>query len=1281
MIPVWLRNFRSQQVRALDTRRHGLIEASAGTGKTFAIEHLVLRLLVENPDWNPEEILLLSFTDKAVAELRERIRDLLHAQREDVVSPRKIAGWSPAEAERIRQVWLHADDLSIQTLHAFCQSALRRDPIANHALLRTELVTDGVVAEVALDRLLREEWPADPQRLAELADALGIGGGDQWRRKLIALALKWQPWRGDTLDPDRIPDPAALDALLAEVDEAVRALPTALQAVEAGSFPIAAFRRSFAFTATGRARKNPDDDLRKDAFQKLFLKCEEPDLAESREAWLVWFRKNYSAGATVVKRGWDAALPGDAANLPEWRELARLCGVIRNACDPIIAARARHKLGLLSEAAQDVRRALDEEKTRRGLISYEDMPRQLVEALRRNPALAARLGARYKVCIVDEFQDTDPLQWEILEALCLRQEPRPENPEAAPPDALPPPALPLFLVGDPKQAIYSFRGGDLRTYLTARARFRDLATRGRAQGLGLDANHRSRKSLIELLNAVFAHPDWFGPAPEIPADGAWQLPGASDQIVFTPVSAGRTDEEEVGPALVLRDFGAGTDGPQEDGKSREPRKSDVEREVRGWIAARIAAAIRDQKAVPQDFAVLTRANAEGEAIARMLRRRGVPCRIRQKHGPFHGPAADALRLLLEWIDDAASPDAQTRILMLPFARRDGQDVPRGRPARCPPLIARWAALAREGRWPEFFLSVLHEGGYRDRLTRASEADAAHFEKLTALLSEAGSAPGTTARMLCERFDAMRRGEEGKEEGDSEDAFADDEKSGAVSIMTLHLSKGLEFRHVFIAATGAGSSDDFLVLRDAGTSGFRIALDKEDADFKQQADAQAHEEDKRLYYVGFTRARETLYTPLLPPKFFRTGSGPLGGFAADALRAAAQNPRFAGRIRFDEEDSDPVVLDRPGAGGEGTETSGKARATLIEEARAAFARRRTLTSYSRLALRGAAEILLGEDGSRAQRQEAVPEATTDDDEATATELRGEPRPDLRTEPRAENKADDIITAADLPPGAAAGTALHALLEHTPFASVLEADSPATWLAQPGRRARVEEILRRESVGADYALAAARAVWNAVRAPLPEGPHPPGEPGPHERQTHRLADIAPADLHHEVEFLLSCDDAFGFTRKDVSEESLPHDVGMRSTPRGIFLWGFIDLVYRREGRYYLLDWKSNLLPAYDADTILRSMNEHRYHLQWKLYAVALDRWLARRLPGYDPAIHFGGVQYLYLRGTTATRFAGFTARPTPQELRETYPREIAALLAPQAGRAPSSPHFAGDSDETR
>src|SRR5690606_10362593 len=134
-------------------------------------------------------------------------------------------------------------------------------------------------------------------------------------------------------------------------------------------------------------------------------------------------------------------------------------------------------------------------------------------------------------------------------------------------------------------------------------------------------------------------------------------------------------------------------------------------------------------------------------------------------------------------------------------------------------------------------------------------------------------------------------------------------------------------------------------------------------------------------------------------------------------------------------------------------------------------------------------------------------------------------------------------------------------------------------------------------------------------------------------------APADARHEVEFLLPFE--------GTGAAQLPEGIARRPAPGlpkgGAFLWGFIDLVFRHRDRYYLLDWKSNLLDAYDEASVRASMERSRYDLQWKLYSVALDRWLSARLPGYDPEAHFGGVHYLYLRGASPERFSGFRTRP--------------------------------------
>jgi exodeoxyribonuclease V beta subunit len=188
-----------------------------------------------------------------------------------------------------------------------------------------------------------------------------------------------------------------------------------------------------------------------------------------------------------------------------------------------------------------------------------------------------------------------------------------------------------------------------------------------------------------------------------------------------------------------------------------------------------------------------------------------------------------------------------------------------------------------------------------------------------------------------------------------------------------------------------------------------------------------------------------------------------------------------------------------------------------------------------------------------------------------------------------------------------------------------------------------------------------VWNSLRAAIPD----PDDSVSGRQQSFRLADLDPGDARHEVEFLMPFPAPFpsnGITDGNEADDVAPLEGVEGIQRRGSFLWGFIDLVFRRDGRYYLLDWKSNLLPSYDAASVERSMEKHRYHLQWKLYAVALDRWLAARLPDYDPEKHFGGVCYLYLRGASATDgFSGYITRPTRSDLREAYPLEISALLA--------------------
>jgi exodeoxyribonuclease V beta subunit len=1189
----WLAKFPAE-VRGLDTRFHALIEASAGTGKTYAIEHLVLRLLVENPDWKPEEILLLSFTEKTAAELRARIRGKLHDQFHD---EKKLWDWNGPDAARIREAWLQSDDLAVHTIHGFCHAALLSDPVGNETLIRPDVVDDRVIADEALENLLRGSWAKRPEHLNRLREALRINSGDFWRDKLINLALAFQPWRGDRIEP--APDPGNQNALRTDVEEAVTHWKRALEVVNAGSLPLNAY-----------LERLPVAKQSGNAFAKLSaIMGESMDSSAALRKALGTFYGQYKygeekAGKTkAYKLGFAAELDSTrgriTATLPEWILFAGHCTTLLRLAMRMQREQVLEGFRLRAEAAMELREELGLEKRRRGAISYDDMQKNLAEAIRKDSELSFKLRRRYKACIVDEFQDTDSLQWGILHALCLQT--NKANP-----------ALPLFLVGDPKQAIYGFRGGDLGTYLLARGELRARAQQNppEAQGTGLTKNFRSRPELVQALNEVFTQEEWFRAAAEIPEGGAWHLPESSEDVVFTPVLPGRADAPG-GAALWVRDFR---------GMDNRP-KAEVEREVRRWIAERIEGLVGDgsaltvktkEDAAPRqprygDIAVLVRKHSEAEALEKVLRARGIPCRVRRRGGVFHGPTAEALRLLLELIPGAANPETQAKLLLLPYLRGEGSDWPLGLPAAIPPLLEEWSVLARKGRWPEFFHAVLQDSGYLERLARESDSDAERLEALARILGEAGSAPGTSARALCDRFDALRRGE-GGDEGTASGNGADGAK--AVTLMTLHLSKGLEFPVVFTAATGTGRKPDFYTLRN--TTGFRHVIDKQDAEATAAYEQQSLEEEKRLFYVAFTRAMDRLYVPLLPEKYSGSESGPLGGFAARALTAVAavQGQPW---IQNDEEPlrtstaARALVQHDP----KPQSTGLPPRETLLQGARDAFAKRRRLDSFSglaRFAGETAMEELLEPDGTRVLR-----EAFT---EGPGLEESDEPAP---------KSYPPLISNQDLPAGAAAGNAIHKVLEHTVFESVLEAASPEEWLAVERRREILEEMLREEGLEAAHADAVARAVWNTLRMPLPD---------PAGGANFILADVS--ERRHELEFL------FPFSQQSD------------------FLQGFIDLVFRREGRYYLLDWKSNLLEDYGSEAVRESMRHHQYDLQSHIYSVALDLWLQKQVPDYDPAVHFGGVYYIYLRGASTERFCGHAHRPTTEELRVKYPAALEKTL---------------------
>jgi exodeoxyribonuclease V beta subunit len=970
-------------------------------------------------------------------------------------------------------------------------------------------------------------------------------------------------------------------------------------------------------------------------------------------------------GLTGIDReGFRFLLPSDSEAPEPWPELAGFLDRLdrlRAAAARIRAEEEAHAFAARRGVILELRAKLRDWLRENGYITYDSMIENVCLALREGPERVALLRREYRYCLVDEFQDTDPLQWEIFRRAFLESGG----------------TNPLYLIGDPKQAIYRFRGGDVYTYMEARRALFDLSRQGRAQGRGLDVNYRSSAAMVAAYNAAFLHRDWFHAHPVDPADTAWRLPAEPDPLGYLPVGCGAlpaqrpADSLHEGKPIVLKEFAG-------DGATR-PGRPEIRKRVGHWIAAEILGMLADPGSlrIPDkagggvrpldwgDICVLVRKSREKDYLERVLAAAGIPVRSARRAGLYQSDAALQYLAVLESLEDPADAGKHARALLTRFFRAEGDPPPARPPASPHPLFEEWLRLAARRRWQRLFHSLLHKSGLLYRECFRPDADRAimDYTHIGQNLVQEAIRENLGLPALVQRLRDLRAAPAGADE--DADMRREASEGGKVTLMTMHVSKGLEFPVVFLASWSGNPRPDYLKYRDGLHTIYHLDTAHREAyrAWKEESEG----EDRRLYYVALTRARYKLFVPLLPPGTGRSDTGPLGGFAAEALRTAAAARPDLYRLLPGEDFARPpeplpslpagaappslrnrnVTL--PGdsallaAGPAAASAAGSGPGLPLADglfagypsedplAGADFARRRKrLASYSLLVRRGhglAAENL---------------EGRFDKDEAPAGSAPSGAEAAREASPAAAASPGD-----SLPRGKEVGNLLHEILEEIDFAAVGAAAAPADLLAAGPMRDLFDARLKEHRLDPKWLPEVAALIWNVLRAPLPD----PAGGGPF-----RLADVA--ERRPEMEFL------FPYPAR-----------GTGAGPDG-YLWGFIDLVFRHRGRYYIVDWKSNRLDGYGPDALARSMAEARYDAQYKLYALAVDRWLSGLIPGYACATHFGGIYYLYLRGIRpeAPGEGIFSLRPGPGETRSEYPAALASLLsAAGAGRIDASDLF--------
>jgi exodeoxyribonuclease V beta subunit len=1168
-----------------------LIEASAGTGKTYAITSLFVRLLLER-GIDVDQILVVTFTEAAAAELRDRIRTRLRAavlayadldaadpDLAQILGPRAAAGHTAADLRRLEGS-IHAfDEAAISTIHGFCHRVLHDRAFETGVAFDTELIVDdgALVEESVRDFWASQLHAADLRFVRYLVDR-GVGPSTLLELARLATRHGYAPIRPDRRAPGPPPSQGDYEDAYAHARRIWQAskreiIETLLQ------FPH--------FHATWRAQDAPVWGMSIDAFVR------DPTPGSALDCpFFGNFLPQTLLDKTYAKAKKAGQRPPEHPFFTAWEQLA----AARDAWQAHLRAR---EVDLRLRLAKYVRTQLPRKKAQAGVQSFDDLLARLRDALsgRGGKALATTIRTRYRAALIDEFQDTDPTQFHIFDAIYGKGQ------------------APCFYIGDPKQAIYGFRGADVFAYLQAA---RDCRTR-----YTMTTNWRSDPALLRGVARLFSAPDAFLLAGIEFIDVA-PRPDAEDALFVDGVPL---------PALAF-DFVGRTD----DNQSRGQIRSDwSDREIPPRVAADIARLLTSDTRLggpdgrpvgAGDVAVLVRKNDQAFRMQRALRELGIPGVVYGDATVFETPEAGELSRVLAAVVEPTRGGllraAVTTELLGVTAHRLEQMLGAQDDTDWSDWVDRfrtWHVQWTERGFVQMFRAILEQPGVQARVLAMVDGERrmTNLLHLGELLHEAAGdehlGPPGLLRWLADRVRSPPQ---------VADAYKlrlerDDQ---AVQLVTIHRAKGLEYPIVYCpylwdGSLLWGSEEEYLVVHDP-QAGHALQIDVGHRADKVAAialaQAERRAENLRLAYVAVTRARHRCV--LTWGAFARSDNSPLGYLLHAPLKATVSDPRSvaANLKKLD----DTALLEHLRQRGEGAWTVGShddapACAPLPPPAVARVGDSRRPTRTIDRTQRVSSFSALASAGSR----HTIPDEGRDHDERVATAA----GPGPASAPSAP------IRLATFPRGARAGNFFHDVLEHVDFAASPAAIEPV-----------VTAKLRAHGMATDpWARMATAAVADVLDTPLTDDP------------TLRLRSVGAARRCSELEFILpvarTADPGLALTRERLASAFADHPAGLPagyaarlaslgfSALRG-FLKGFIDLVFEHDGRWYVVDYKTNFLGEtaddYAPAHLDVAMAEDHYVLQSHLYALALVRHLRRQQPGFDYERHFGGIAYLFLRG---------------------------------------------------
>lgn len=807
-----------------------LLEASAGTGKTFAIENIIVRLLIEPAPESHEatpidRILAVSFTRAAARDLKQRILQAIHRS----LAALKACGDEPVHdflqaviesgpeaiskaKERLQQALFGFDQASISTIHSFCFQALRENCFeGNFAVDGTE---EGMrITKEELIRLIRDFFRTEirPEKYSpgQLQRVLKKFKGNL---EYLEKELLKEVSKGFSIQPHR-----NFQEFFEEFQQAMASLKAeGLQSAKV----LEDLVKQFPYYSN-----KPDEatEVNAQRFAQLF-NCQEwsyDDFDTLIENGL-WMIEAFDPSKRK-KRGKEAS---QAITL----HYPQLISMLSEKLAPIVNV-ARSEPAIFANMAHECQQMIDRYLQQEEKVRFDDFLLRMHQAVVNNPLFADRLRARFNCVIIDEFQDTDPIQWEIFKKLFIEHSA----------------CNSLILVGDPKQSIYSFRRADIYTYLAAAKELPNVYS--------LDTNYRSQPSLVKALNTLFRS-EW------IP------LPQLNENLPYREVKSSTLVREKV----FSDSFGSVHFFiAQPEANKSSLSLNDAETSLFfPFIVQEIQRLVVQDDFSLGDFAILVRDRTQSKHLSEFLHHWGIP--MEQQHQPnlAESPALAALKEFLKAVLNPYDESALKIALGNEMIGWTAEDVCQLSDInQMEAIVDRFSQFRRHLHdygfaycFRKFMDSHWRNDGQSiaEKILRRENGKSFYedLEQIAALLIEYQSLNNAAPQALLAHLDDFAILEFNEDERLKKRV---DSSQDAVKILTIHNSKGLEFPVVFALGLAKRQEPKALLVPSREGKGYVAAIDPDSADCQSYL----HENDAekmRQLYVAMTRAKYRTYIPIL-----------------------------------------------------------------------------------------------------------------------------------------------------------------------------------------------------------------------------------------------------------------------------------------------------------------------------------------------------------------------------------------------------------------------------------